>query len=970
MKKRFLPISLLLVIMFLGQSVMADQGGHYVPRVKEASSPEAYMASLRVNQHTGMIDPAWMIAAMRQDETVMREDNYDTVYWLSMGPDNMGGRTTSIVYNDNNMNEVYIGSMGGGVYYTWNLGISWHQVGDNLMVSTMAQASDGTIYVGTGDGFAGATYNGLADEGYTNSFVGTGMYTIKNNVMNHIASTDPVNDESWAYINEVAVDGNTIIAATSGGLRYSNDQGQTWAFANSGDEILNGNATAVKVITGGKIVAAIEKKLYMGSVDDLECYSANSAQVVNDSIVKIETAGALLEVAAAPSDPKVIYAALIGNNGNHSKIYVTHDGGARWFVALPTVGNNFGHQVFGGTGLLNHGLVVAPGNPDCLYVTGSNLWRLDRPQTTPDGYYLAVMLSEGGAATSNHSSLYLHAGVNSIAFDPRYPNQAYVATDGGIFKATGVAGTPYFNYENCNRGYTTSRCFNVAPTSNGTRVVAGLLDHGPILISGVEGTNNMGTAVPLLPYNDPTYYGVWDESYHAGSCAVSKINPDAFFLTNKDGGIQRTETAGADYDFANFTANSDDDLSSFSFSGYRMPIALWETFTDNDPIDTVWFKATDTVPAGEKVLCYSNNNDFPFYHTLTAMLPAGDSIPVMDPITAKLYVADSKALYFTRESLRFSDLPYWHNIVSVPSPATCVAISNDGDVAYVGMRNGKIIRVSNLNDINEDGSLANPQVNDSINLPVTGQCITSISISNDDKGVVITLGNYGNDVYVLYCADATAADPTFVSKQGNLGKMPVYSSVIDMTTGHVLIGTEHGVYRNTNIAGSGQWVAVMDNMGDVPVMELKQQTLTHETIMVPAFVNDQVVMLPFEGPTNQGIIYAATYGRGLFRCETYFVKKWQYADVPETPAVAETTISMYPNPVRNEATVSFELGNASDVNYQVFDITGRMVMSQSMGNFVQGKHEVKISVSDLASGAYVLRVNAGAKSNTIKFMVF
>ena len=171
MKKRFLPFSLLLVIMFLGQSVMADQGGHYVPRVKSGAGFEAYLNTLRVNQQTGMIDPAWMIAASKQVENSTK-DYSDEIYWKSMGPDNMGGRTTSIVYNNANMNEVYIGSMGGGVFYTWNLGISWHQVGENLMVSCMAQAEDGTIYVGTGDCGVANDYNGMTDLNYANSFIG------------------------------------------------------------------------------------------------------------------------------------------------------------------------------------------------------------------------------------------------------------------------------------------------------------------------------------------------------------------------------------------------------------------------------------------------------------------------------------------------------------------------------------------------------------------------------------------------------------------------------------------------------------------------------------------------------------------------------------------------------------------------------------------------------------------------------
>jgi ligand-binding sensor domain-containing protein len=176
MKKRFLPFSLLLVIMILGQSVIADQGGHYVPRTQPTMNAESYMGSLRANQNTGLIDPADMFKAMQAPAT--KDAANDPLYWISMGPDNMGGQTTAIVY-DNQSNVVYIGSKGGGVYKTYNFGVTWHQVGNlDLMVSTMVQDENGIIYVGTGDGGVNIDHNGLTDLNYSNSFIGTGIYTI------------------------------------------------------------------------------------------------------------------------------------------------------------------------------------------------------------------------------------------------------------------------------------------------------------------------------------------------------------------------------------------------------------------------------------------------------------------------------------------------------------------------------------------------------------------------------------------------------------------------------------------------------------------------------------------------------------------------------------------------------------------------------------------------------------------------
>ena len=89
--------------MILGQSVIADQGGHYVPR-KQTNNAESYMGSLRANQKTGLVDPADMFKAMQAPAT--RNDADKPLYWINMGPDNMGGQTTAIVYDNKKSNAI------------------------------------------------------------------------------------------------------------------------------------------------------------------------------------------------------------------------------------------------------------------------------------------------------------------------------------------------------------------------------------------------------------------------------------------------------------------------------------------------------------------------------------------------------------------------------------------------------------------------------------------------------------------------------------------------------------------------------------------------------------------------------------------------------------------------------------------------------------------------------------------------
>ena len=197
--------------------------------------------------------------------------------------------------------------------------------------------------------------------------------------------------------------------------------------------------------------------------------------------------------------------------------------------------------------------------------------------------------------------------------------------------------------------------------------------------------------------------------------------------------------------------------------------------------------------------------------------------------------------------------------------------------------------------------------------------------------------------------------------------MPVYSSVIELSTGDVIIGTEHGIYKTENIAGA-QWSADSHMLGDVPVMELKQQLIQQRDMVEVLISPNDTITNYYPGVHNKGIIYAATYGKGLFRCENY---KISGDGVPETPAVAEKTeITMYPNPVRYDATVGFSMKNNANVSYQVYDLMGRMVKNVNLGRYGEGLHEINVNVSELTAGSYILRLIQGNDSSCVKFIVY
>ena len=83
-----------------------------------------------------------------------------------------------------------------------------------------------------------------------------------------------------------------------------------------------------------------------------------------------------------------------------------------------------------------------------------------------------------------------------------------------------------------------------------------------------------------------------------------------------------------------------------------------------------------------------------------------------------------------------------------------------------------------------------------------------------------------------------------------------------------------------------------------------------------------------------------------------------------------TTLSgNYPNPVINQTTIEYTMGNTGFVNLIVIDITGRTVMN--LVNSIQpaGKNNVVLDGSMLESGIYYYRLSTGEYSKTLPMII-
>ena len=77
----------------------------------------------------------------------------------------------------------------------------------------------------------------------------------------------------------------------------------------------------------------------------------------------------------------------------------------------------------------------------------------------------------------------------------------------------------------------------------------------------------------------------------------------------------------------------------------------------------------------------------------------------------------------------------------------------------------------------------------------------------------------------------------------------------------------------------------------------------------------------------------------------------------------------YPNPVKNITTFSYQVNKNVNVNVDVYDLSGRLVMSLPQGNQTSGVHNVKINAENLPNGSYFFTVTAGENKTTKKMVV-
>lgn len=457
MRSRVLFLAVLWAQVLCAQDVFIannpyDQADESLKR-QNAFRRERWFYEQRMYPNNHLPNDAYVNALRQREEMRGRQGFFArNVVWTNIGPTsgfyfsygNISSRITTIQYDPQNPNVVYLGAAFGGVWKSFDGGATWiPKMHDEASLSSGALAIDRTntniVYYGTGEAtYSAASYYG---RGLLKSTDGGDTWT------NYTSGLPSLSFFSRLVIrphhpNELlAALGNRTSLGVSGGLYRSTNGGVAWTL------LVNGRADDVVFSPSGDTAYAIGSGIgYRVSTDGGATFTPVSA-------LTMQTRNHL---AVAQSAPNIVFSAHHSSSiGIH--VYKSTDAGATFTRVAPSVNFN-GNQAW-----YDFYIHVNPFDPNYVYVGSIDIWRSTDGGTTFQNI------------TNGYSGGSVHVDQHNLAFHPTNPDEMFCVNDGGVWHSTN-RGT---SWTNRNATLTLTQFYRLAsdPT-NWAHLLGGTQDNG------------------------------------------------------------------------------------------------------------------------------------------------------------------------------------------------------------------------------------------------------------------------------------------------------------------------------------------------------------------------------------------------------------------------------------------------------------------------------------------------------------
>ena len=973
----------------------------------EAQIAEEYVKLsnfFHTNMETGRVDFMDYMNAVKQAQALRSMGSRAgslNLNWEEMGPDNVGGRTRSILVDKQNTNLIFAGAASGGLWMSedggdnWKLSTAWRDAAGGSIfnaIMSITQSNDGTLYIGTGEGFAG-------------SAPGNGVYksTDHGTTWTHLASTDIINPlnpnfgERWSVVNKVSVsptDANHVFAALANyGLVESKDGGATWAKPAA---ISSNN-------NSGDVCFGIDDNLVYAVINGNKVWRSNDGGVTWTNLTASAPLSLYLspasrtQIAIAPSDNNYVYLSANGPGaGCLTGVFRTTDGGISWSTLLSggSTTDPFA-QPGGGSGcqgFYDHAIAVVPNDRTKIYIAGITLWSYSEGLSWKRSDKLGT---EGASYDSPH---YIHADKHCIVFDPTNPERMFVGHDGGVSRTINAnSGFPTPAFKSIDKNYSVTQFYAMGAGRKGD-MIAGSQDNGTSYIDFNGNTSkarkesrggdgffcDISHLVSTVMFAS-VYTGDMERSGNKGSSYATFFDNN---IDNDGDGEPGTNPGGSAFRTFGLLAETEDAVTSTKQSKYVNYISTYKNSTSAPILSGSVVVVTN--PAGVKFnytlpsdlapdsiaiiaqsiasgseISITSATGTTFLHTLVSTLAAGDSIFITDRLESRFFLGTNAGLFtgsgrvglwVCTNPLNVSQSPRWFPIPGISGEVYALAQSADANVMYASS-GSTLWRISGFNTAtyNYAPALSSGVPGSSISgLTVTAcsvptsRWISGIAVDpNDDRHVLLARLGYstagGN---VVKSTDGI----NFTDISGSLPNMPAYDVVIDASNrDNYIIGTELGFWTSSD--GGTNWVEENNGVGWVPVYRLRQLPLYEKGCMV---------------------IYAGTFGRGMWRTTTRTNVGCKtnvgIEERAQTALSPTATLSIFPNPLTDNGNVSFDLNEASKVDISVFSLTGRLISKQTINGFA-GKNTAEFNMENQAAGSYIIAVKAGNSDTRSKLFI-
>ena len=856
-------------------------------------------------------------------KTLPKNDSQRGQEWEWRGPADMGGRMLCLAFDVDDENTILAGSASGGMWKTAERTQYWEKVTEpNVEQSATCIAQDTRPgkhhiwYYGTGELLSTTDRNistnvrtiGIGNGIFKSIDNGDTWQALESTTGGSQGTLDEIFQGVWNIVTDpVTMDKDVVYAACYGAIMRSEDAGNSWELV-LGDIANKSFATDITITSDGVLYAALSS--YCWSVDRPEkagvWRSEDGIHWVNITPDDFPSETRVMKLAIAPSNENVVY--------------------------LFTESQSDVLQPFNG-----------------IFNTKNTFWKYSYDQTSDNGVWEERTQNIPGAGDGNFTtfpnSFLVYGGYTmDVTVKPDDENVVFLAgmmmfrSENGFSDTlqTFLMGGWPFDMDSIHQLHSDQHRIAFLPSDPNVMFVA---NDG-----GIYRTDNC-MEYPSY-WHRQNYRLITAQFYsvcvdHASSddnFILGGLQDNNWYFTATDNVAEFWLSIDICYDgFATAIAN---DLEYCVISAYSGNI--WTSqFGEQMHTENIFFQLPDTLLKFYDPIMGSNSL-FPFYQNF-ALDPINNEtfyLPTKKSIWRK---HDMKAASYDT-SLRNTGWEHLSNVnVGEASQITIISASWDPpNTVFYGTDLGKVYRLDNAHT-------GNP-----VPVDITGDIfpenayVACIDVDPDNTdNIMVVFSNYG----VLSLFLSGDGGTTWSAQGGNLEEFPDGSG-----SGPSIRFVERLNYQGNTVFFAGTSVGLFSTT------ELKGDSTMWAQEGADYIGNIIVDMI--DARQSDGFVAVATHGNGIY--STYYDPSYAVNELKNNPFLS---LSIYPNPCNDVATIRYEISDPGKVAITIMDISGRLIKNLHSGYQASGIHNYSTELTDIAPGTYLIKIENRGQFRTKKLII-